>query len=241
MMDIGKNACAFSRSDRRGRLGVMSVYYLEEEVYFPDPVLAEDNGLLAVGGDLSVERLLLAYSHGIFPWYEKGEPILWWCPKERFIIRPEEIHISRSMKKFMRKYKTDIKINRDFSDTMHRCRLKREFAEGTWITDEMEEAYFQLYEKGFALSVESYVEEQLAGGLYGVVLGKCFFGESMFSDYENGSKIALIGLAKLLSENGFLMIDCQFHTEHLESMGGVRISYEEYMELIRRGSRMDEA
>lgn len=213
----------------------MAVYCLEEEIYFPDPKLAEPDGLLAVGGDLSVERLLLAYSYGIFPWYEKGNPILWWCPKERFIIRPEEIHVSRSMKKFIRKNNTHIVINRDFADTMHRCRLKREFAEGTWITDEMETAYGKLFEAGFAMSVESYVDDRLAGGLYGVVIGKCFFGESMFSDSENGSKLALIGLAELLSEKGFLMIDCQFHTKHLESMGGVRISYEDYMEIIKAG------
>ena len=211
----------------------MPVYQLEEgEIYFPKPELAEDDGLLAVGGDLSVDRLLLAYSHGIFPWYSEGEPILWWCPKERFIIRPKEIHISHSMKKFMRKHKTCIQVNRDFSDTMHRCRMKREFAEGTWITDDMEKAYGRLYEEGFALSVEAYVDGKLAGGLYGVVLGKCFFGESMFSDAENGSKIALIKLAELLAENDFLMIDCQFHTEHLESMGGVFISYAEYKALL---------
>lgn len=204
-----------------------------DEVSFPDPTLAEANGLLAVGGDLSVERLLEAYSNGIFPWFNKGDPILWWCPKERFIIRPEKIHISHSMNKFMKQNEIKIMFNRDFADTIHRCRTKREATVGTWITDDMEKAYIALSEKGFALSVEAYTNNELAGGLYGVVLGKCFFGESMFSDKENGSKIALIHLAKLLEKNGFSMIDCQFHTDHLESMGGERISWEEYIELLK--------
>lgn len=214
----------------------MPVFTLDENrIYFPDPSLAEPDGLLAVGGDLSVKRLLLAYSHGIFPWYDPEDPILWWCPKERFIIRPSNIHVSRSMKKYMRQHPPKILFNRDFADTMHRCRVKREFEEGTWITDEMEEAYLRLHKKGFAISVEAYTDDELAGGLYGVVLGKCFFGESMFTEKDNGSKIALIGLARMLEENGFLMIDCQLHTDHLESMGGEIIDYEEYMRLLNSG------
>lgn len=214
----------------------MPVYGLDDkEIYFPDPTLAEEDGLLAIGGDLSLDRLLLAYSHGIFPWYNEGDPIMWWCPKERFIIRPAEIHVSKSMKKFFRKHDVSIEFNRDFKDTMHRCRTKREFAEGTWITDAMEEAYYNLHKHNFALSVEAFVDGQLAGGLYGVCLGACFFGESMFSDMENGSKIALILLAEVLEEQGFLMIDCQFHTPHLESMGGVHISYDEYRQLLKEG------
>lgn len=214
----------------------MAIYELEEgNVYFPDPTLAERDGLLAVGGDLSPERLLLAYSNGIFPWYNAGDPILWWCPKERFIIRPESIHISHSMKKFMKKHQVGIRINRDFADTMHRCRLKREFEEGTWITDDMEEAYHRLFENHHAMSVEAYIDDRLAGGLYGVCIGRCFFGESMFSDMENGSKIALIMLALVLQKNHFVMIDCQFHTNHLESMGGEKISWEEYRKLLDEG------
>lgn len=216
----------------------MPVFRLDEEIVFPDPTLAEEDGLLAVGGDLSVRRLLLAYSNGIFPWYNEGEPILWWCPKERFIIRPEEIHVSKSMRKFFRKHKVELALNRDFRDTMHRCRLKREFAEGTWITDDMEKAYFALHEKGFAISVEAFVDGKLAGGLYGVCIDHCFFGESMFSDLENGSKLALIMLANLLEEHEFLMIDCQFHTPHLESMGGKSIPWKEYAELLRLGIKI---
>lgn len=213
----------------------MAVYRLTEDIIFPYPQLGEENGLLAVGGDLSVERLLLAYSHGIFPWYNPGDEIMWWCPQERFIIRPEKIHVSKSMKKYGKKHALQIILNRDFKDTMHRCRLMREFEEGTWISDEMEAAYFALYEQGYAMSVEAYIDGELGGGLYGVVLGRCFFGESMFSEKENGSKVALIMLARLLAKYEFLMIDCQFQTDHLESMGGEYISYEEYEQMLDEG------
>lgn len=215
----------------------MPVYRLNpKEISFPNPVLAEEDGLLAVGGDLSVERLLLAYTHGIFPWYGPGEEIMWWCPKRRFVIIPKEIHISRSMKKNIHKHEYKVLLNRDFGDTMHRCRTKREFKEGTWITDEMEEAYCRLNREGYALSLEVFEGDDLAGGLYGVSIGRCFFGESMFSEKENGSKAALIALAGMLEKNGFLMIDCQFHTPHLESMGGKYISWDEYDRMLREGT-----
>lgn len=214
----------------------MPVFQLDEkEISFPLPTLAEDDGLLAIGGDLSLERLVLAYSNGIFPWYNEGQPIMWWCPKERFIIRPGQVHISHSMRKYMKKHVVDFKLDRDFADTMHRCRIKREFKEGTWITDAMEKAYFGLFEKGLASCFEAYVDGELAGGLYGVRLGKCFFGESMYSEMENGSKLALILFSMLLEDNGFLMIDCQFHTDHLESMGGERITWEEYRKILDEG------
>lgn len=210
----------------------MAVFQLEEEnIFFPKPELANPDGLLAVGGDLRLERLLLAYSNGIFPWYNEGEPILWWCPKERFIIYPSKIHVSRSMDKFLRHHSVTYTINRDFAYTMHECRVLRE-STGTWINDDMEEAYLNLHKAGFALSFEAYFDDQLAGGLYGVAFNRCFFGESMYSVLPNGSKAALIGLAGLLSDNDFKMIDCQFHTKHLESMGGIYISYAEYMDLI---------
>lgn len=214
----------------------MPVYELDDEnISFPNPKLAEEDGLLAIGGDLSVDRLVHAYSNGIFPWFNQGEPILWWCPQERFIIKPSEIHVSKSMKKFFKKHEIGLQLDRDFQNTMHRCRTKREFKEGTWITDDMEAAYYNLYLNGFAHSVEAYVDGELAGGLYGVCLGRCFFGESMFSDQPNGSKIALILLAELLEANNFEMIDCQFHTPHLESMGGIAISYDEYRKLLEKG------
>ena len=191
----------------------------ENRIAFPDPTLADDDGLLAVGGDLCIDRLLLAYSHGIFPWYGPEQPIMWWCPKKRFVIRPEKIHISHSLSKYMRKHDVEVVIERDFSDTMHRCRVKRESNVGTWITDEMEEAYAALNREGYAMAVESKVDGVIAGGLYGVVIGKNFFGESMYSDHENGSKLALVMLAGLLNKAGTPMIDCQFHTDFLEKYG----------------------
>lgn len=215
----------------------MPVFRLDpKEISFPDPSYARQDGLLAVGGDLSVERLLLAYSYGIFPWYNPGEEILWWCPGRRFVIPPKEIHVSRSMKKYMGRHDLQMILNRNFADTIHRCRIKREFDEGTWISDEMEEAYCRLHEAGYAVSVEVTEDGELAGGLYGVSIGTCFFGESMFSERENGSKTALIALARLLAQRGFLFIDCQFHTQHLESMGGRYISWEEYDRWLQEGT-----
>lgn len=213
----------------------MAYYELGKELIFPEPSLAEEDGLLAIGGDLSVERLVLAYCHGIFPWFNEGQPILWWSPHRRYIIRPGNIHVSRSMKKFLKKHKVNMMINRDFEFTIHRCRTKREFNEGTWISDAMEEAYIRMYEAGYALSVEAVFDGVVAGGLYGVCLGRCFFGESMFTDIENGSKAALILFSEFLSENNFVMIDCQFHTDHLETMGGEYISRSEYNELLKIG------
>ncbi|MCR4656936.1 MAG: leucyl/phenylalanyl-tRNA--protein transferase [Lachnospiraceae bacterium] len=214
----------------------MPVFKLDDKIIrFPDPELADDDGLLATGGDLSPKRLMLAYTNGIFPWYEGDGPYLWWCPKERFIIRPSEIHISHSLKKYIRKHEISFMIDRDFRDTVHRCRMKRENKEGTWITEEMEEAYYELFKKEVAMSLEAYTDGELSGGLYGVCIGKCFFGESMFSEKENGSKLALIMLARLLERNEFVMIDCQFHTDHLESMGGKRISWDEYKVLLNKG------
>lgn len=213
---------------------IMPVYQLDNKIWFPNPVLAEKNGLLAIGGDLSTERLLLAYTNGIFPWYDPGEEIMWWCPKERFLIFPDKIHISHSMKKFMKHTDLTVTINKNFKEVMHNCRLLREKAEGTWITDEMEEAYNRLFIQNFALSVEIWKKDFLVGGLYGVSLGKGFFGESMFSKAENASKLALISLARLLSEHHYGFIDCQFHTDHLESMGGVYVSWEEYRQLLKK-------
>lgn len=216
----------------------MPVYRLNDrEISFPNPTSARFDGLLAVGGDLSLERLLSAYTHGIFPWYDPGDEIMWWCPKERFVIFPKEIHISRSMKKYMKRHQLKVMLNRNFPDTMHRCRIKREFNEGTWISDEMEKAYYRLHKAGYAVSVEVYEDGILAGGLYGVSIGRCFFGESMFSEKENGSKTALIAFAQLLEQQNFLFIDCQFYTEHLESMGGKYISWKEYDNMLKEGTK----
>lgn len=216
----------------------MAIFRLpEDEISFPSPELAEDDGLLAIGGDLSLERLLLAYSNGIFPWYNPNEIIQWWCPKERFVIFPNKINISHSMKKVFKKGKFRVYFNRDFKAVMSACREMREKS-GTWIGNDMEYAYNNLFNNGFGFSCEVYnIYDELVGGLYGVSIGRCFFGESMFSKIKNGSKIALICLAKKLDEIGAVFIDCQFHTPHLESMGGEFISWEKYCQLLKMGIR----
>lgn len=214
----------------------MAIYRLPEEIVFPNPELSEEDGLLAVGGDLSMERLLLAYSNGIFPWYNPGEEILWWCPKPRFILIPEEIKISKSMRKIIKKNKFKVTFNNDFESVISNCKgIREESHEGTWITDEMKEAYINLHNHGYALSVETYENDELVGGLYGVIIGKCYFGESMFSKVSNASKIALITLAERLKELNFEFIDCQVYTEHLESMGAKMVHWEEFKNLLQKG------
>ena len=157
----------------------MAVYRLPQELIFPDPELSEEDGLLAVGGDLSIERLILSYSNGIFPWYNEGEPILWWCPKPRFILKPDEVKVSKSMRKIIKKNIFEVKFNTDFEGVINNCKITREDEEGTWITEDMKSAYIDLFKAGYAMSVETYLNEELVGGLYGVKIGKCFFGESM--------------------------------------------------------------
>lgn len=215
----------------------MAVYQLPDELVFPNPELSDEDGLLAVGGDLSVERLVLAYSNGIFPWYSKGEPILWWCPKPRFVLMPQDIKISKSMKKIMRKGEFQVTFNNDFEGVIENCKSMRENEEGTWITDEMKKAYINLYKEGYALSVETYLNGELVGGLYGVVLGRCYFGESMFSKVSNASKAALITLAQKLQELGFKFIDCQVYTPHLESMGAKMVEWDKFKAMINKGLR----
>ncbi|HCW52168.1 MAG TPA: leucyl/phenylalanyl-tRNA--protein transferase [Clostridium sp.] len=213
----------------------MDVYQLPDDLIFPNPELSDEDGLLAVGGDLSIERLVLAYSNGIFPWYSKGEPILWWCPKPRFILMPEDIKISKSMKKIIRKGEFKVTFNNDFEGVIENCKSMRENEEGTWITEEMKKAYINLHKEGYALSVETYLNGELVGGLYGVVLGRCYFGESMFSKVSNASKIDLITLAQKLQELNFEFIDCQVYTEHLESMGAKMVEWDEFKAMIDRG------
>lgn len=214
---------------------IMAVYELSDEIVFPNPELSEEDGLLAFGGDLSIDRLLLAYSNGIFPWYNEGEPIMWWCPRPRFILKPDEIKISKSMKKIIRKGKFKVTINNDFQGVISSCKAMRENNEGTWITDEMKEAYINLFNNGFAVSVETYLNDELVGGLYGVVIGRCYFGESMFSKVSNASKIALITLAERLKELNFEFIDCQVYTPHLESMGAKMVPWDEFKAMLHRG------
>lgn len=212
----------------------MSIFRLSEEIVFPDPHLAEDDGLLAVGGDLSVDRLLEAYVNGIFPWYNEGDPIMWWSPKPRCILLPQEIKVSKSMAKIIKKDIFNVTIDNDFEGVISNCQSMRK-EEGTWITEEMKNAYIRLHNAGYALSVESYLDRELVGGLYGVVIGRCFFGESMFSKVSNASKIALIKLARILEKNKFEFIDCQMKTDHLISMGAKMIEFDEFLKLIDKG------
>jgi len=211
------------------------VFRLDDELWFPDPHLADDDGCLAVGGDLSVDRLLLAYQHGIFPWYafRHDEPI-WYCPKKRFVIFPDEIHISHSMRTLMRKNIYTVTFNKDFEGVIANCGGLRIDEEYAWLGPDMTAAYTELHNEGFALSVEVWEKERLVGGLYGVNIGSAFFGESMFSLVPSASKLALISLAQIMQECGGSLIDCQFETPHLKSMGGRYIDYDEYMKIISR-------
>lgn len=213
----------------------MPIYQLTDEIMFPNPELAEEDGLLAIGGDLRWERLVLAYCNGIFPWYNEDDPILWWCTKPRFIIKPNEVRVSKSMKRVFNRGEFKVTFNNDFEGVISNCKALREKGEGTWITDDMKEAYINLFNKGFALSVEVYKESKLVGGLYGVKIGRCFFGESMFSIETNASKVALISICKKLERENYLFLDCQMHTNHLESMGGKFVSWGEFESMLQEG------
>ena len=203
------------------------VFQLDERLVFPNPSLADEDGLLALGGDLSTERLLLAYRNGIFPWYSEDEPICWYSPHERFVILPNEVKISKSMFQVMRSQKFSITLNTAFSDVIASCaKALRKEQDGTWIIPEMQKAYINLHLLGCAHSVEVLQNGEIVGGLYGVQIGKVFCGESMFSKVGNASKLALIWLCQNLD---FQLVDCQLHTEHLESMGAKMISREEFM------------
>lgn len=213
----------------------MPIFHLTDAISFPPVECATEEGILAVGGDLSPERLLAAYSRGIFPWYNEGEPILWWSPDPRFVLFPEEVYISKTMRQVLRRNIFRIHYDRSFDEVVKRCQGPRKKQRGTWITPEMRDAYRNLHELGFAHSVEAWRDGHLAGGLYGVSLGGCFFGESMFAEESNASKAALIVLALRLREIGFLVIDSQVYTAHLESLGAREIRRDEYLEILRRG------
>jgi leucyl/phenylalanyl-tRNA--protein transferase len=205
------------------------IFRLDHRLIFPDPSLAEPDGLLAVGGDLSTERLLLAYQNGIFPWYSDDTPILWYAPHERMVLFPEEVKFSKSMRRVLRSNKFTITVNQCFEQVIAACSaIPREGQDGTWITDEMMAAYIELHWLGYAHSVEVWQQGNLVGGLYGVKVNGIFCGESMFSLVSNTSKIAMIHLCSMDYE----LIDCQLPTEHLASMGARLISREQYMELL---------
>ncbi len=212
------------------------VFQLDDTITFPDPHYGDPDGLLAVGGDLSVDRLLLAYSNGIFPWYSfrECEQPIWYCPMQRFVIFPEEIHVSHSMHTLINQERYRLTINNDFDGVISHCSQLHFNEQGAWLGSDMIEAYKELHRQHFAASVEVWDDERLVGGLYGVNIGKAFFGESMFSLVKNASKLALIYLSLVLANAGGTLIDCQFETPHLRSMGGRIISYDEYMKLLKQ-------
>ena len=206
----------------------------ETDITFPNPMLAELDGLLAIGGDLSIERLQLAYQSGIFPWYSDDEPICWYAPHERCVIFPHKVFVSKSMQQVLQKNAFKITTNTCFEEVIQHCATtNRKDQDGTWITNEMQYAYIELHKLGIAKSVEVWQENKLVGGLYGLEINKIFCGESMFSNVSNASKAALIWLCK---ENKYTLIDCQVRTEHLISMGAEMISQGLYMEILNPNS-----
>ena len=211
----------------------MPVFQLSDKPIFPPAELAEENGLLAIGGDLSPKRLLLAYRSGIFPWYSEGEPILWWSPSPRLVIFPTGLKIPKRLARLIRQGVFSVTIDMAFKQVITACASSDNRVEkGTWITDDMIEAYCLLHDLGYAHSVECWLDDKLAGGLYGISLGSVFFGESMFSDQPNSSKVALVYLIKKLQEWNFKLIDCQMKTEHLMQFGAREIPGNEFQKLL---------
>jgi len=211
----------------------MPVFQLSDDLIFPPVDLAEPDGLLAYGGDLTPDRLLLAYSDGIFPWYDEP-PILWWCPDPRFVLFPNELKISASMKQVLKKGVFTITVNKDFSGVINACRkISRPGQDGTWISEDVIKAYTALHEAGYAHSFECWQNDELVGGFYGIQLGDCFFGESMFSYVSNASKAAFITFVQYAAEKGLRMIDCQIHSAHLASLGARMIPRNEFLQIIK--------
>lgn len=218
----------------------MSIFVLSDEIVFPPPHLATAEGLLAVGGDLSRKRLLLAYRMGIFPWYSKGDPILWWSTDPRLVLYPEELHTSRSLKKVIRKGLFKITMDTVFEKVIFACaNARRNTGPGTWIMPEMIAAYCDLFQAGYAHSVEAWHEGVLVGGLYGVSVGRCFFGESMFSNVSNASKVCLAHLAGYLKTYAFDLIDCQVKTDHLMRLGAREISRRDFLMRLHKSVRKE--
>lgn len=212
----------------------MQLHMLDDELWFPDVEEALPDGLLAIGGDLSTERLLLAYQSGIFPWYDDGEP-MWWCPDPRFVLYPESLKVSKSMRQLLKKDVFEFRTDTAFAAVIQNCRqAPRPGQDGTWIGDDVCEAYIRLHELGYAHSAEAWVNGELVGGLYGVRLGNIFFGESMFSKVSNASKYAFIRYVQLLQQDDVQLIDCQVYTEHLESLGAKMMPRQEFVQILKR-------
>jgi leucyl/phenylalanyl-tRNA--protein transferase len=211
------------------------MFLLSEDLVFPPVNLANKDGLLAVGGDLSAERLLLAYKCGIFPWYSEGEPIIWYSPNPRMVLFPKNLKISKSMKQIIRKNQFRVTFNQNFSEVISNCKNSyRKGQGGTWITDEMEQAYFNLHQLGVAKSVEVWEGNELVGGLYGIDLGHVFCGESMFSKVSNASKFAFVYLVQKLEKEHYKLIDCQVYNAHLASLGADEISRETFLTYLKK-------
>ena len=209
------------------------MYFLSKELFFPPVSEANSDGILAVGGDLSPERLLLAYKSGIFPWFEGEEPILWWAPNPRMVLFLDELVVSKSMRNILNRNSFKLTFNQKFKEVISNCqRIKRDGQRGTWITDEMIEAYSKLNEMGIAKSVEVWQNDVLVGGLYGIDLGTVFCGESMFSKVSNASKVAFIALVNQLRETNYKLLDCQVYNEHLASLGCREIEREDFMQIL---------
>lgn len=213
----------------------MPVYLLDEKCLFPNPSKADPNGLLAVGGDLSPERLLIAYKNGIFPWYSEGEPILWFSPDPRLIFIPRDFKPSKSLRKSIKSRKFNVKVDNNFEELIHKCaKVERKFQDGTWITNDMIDAYIQLHNLGYAHSFETYLDNRLVGGLYGLSIGGAFFGESMFYTETDASKVAFANLVDFCLEADFDFIDSQVSTEHMLSMGGVEVSRNSFLTMLEK-------
>ena len=212
----------------------MPIFALDKTIAFPPVHLSEPDGLLAIGGDLSRERLLLAYRNGIFPWYE-GEDILWWCPDPRFVLLPSALKINKTTKAQLKKNVFDFTVNQAFPQVIHHCKkIERAGQDGTWITNEVERAYTQLHQLGYAHSAEVWQNGELMGGLYGIRLGNVFFGESMFSLVSGASRYAFAKYVQLLESEGVQLIDCQVYTEYLESMGAEMIEGKLFSQLLKQ-------
>ncbi len=206
---------------------------LGKEIIFPNVNTASQDGIVAIGGDLSTERLILAYKSGIFPWYNEGEPIIWYSPDPRMVLFPDKLKISKSMYQVLRKNDFEITFNQNFTEVISQCKTwERKDQAGTWITDEMKIAYMKLHELGIAKSIEVWQNNELVGGLYGIDLGHVFCGESMFSKVSNASKAAFIHLTRKLEEENYKLIDCQVYNEHLASLGAEEIPRAKFMEIL---------
>lgn len=212
----------------------MPVFRIPDEHLFPHPSLAEPDGLLGVGGDLHVDRLMLAYANGIFPWYNHGQPILWFSPDPRYVLRPEDLKIGRSLKKRIRRRDYEIRLDSAFGEVLQGCKeAYRPGQSGTWITPDMEAAYNELHQLGHAHSAEAWLDGELVGGLYGVSLGGLFSGESMFARQSDASKVAFVWMVRQIQEWGLSLIDCQVRTDHLARFGAMELPRQRYLDQLR--------